>query len=160
MQHDLSTDDADALPTANGGIMSEAIELPDGSGVSIGSLPLPKDHWIYQSDNNREIPLVNLSLLEIDEAQRSVLEAELREALKYAIRGATFNGRDENFDPDALLQNFRVAVFGYYPLRDNGASAGSSEAVTPPIEIYIGPHHGVEDDFTDAPNKPLLHHPV
>jgi hypothetical protein len=35
------------------------------------------------------------------------------EAAKYAIKAATDNGKDVDFDPDALIQNLLVGLFGY-----------------------------------------------
>lgn len=35
-------------------------------------------------------------------------------ALRYAIKGATMNGRETDFDPDALVRNMMVGLFGYY----------------------------------------------
>lgn len=86
--------------------------LPDGSAFSVGSFPLPKDHWLYAPqcavwDSERDTsadtprPILNNS-------QRKAVIA----AVRYAIRGATFNGTDLDFDPDALVLNAAYALCG------------------------------------------------
>jgi hypothetical protein len=37
----------------------------------------------------------------------------IRAAGKYAVRCATMNGKEMDFDPDALLQNLVVGFLGY-----------------------------------------------
>jgi hypothetical protein len=72
--------------------------LPDGSGFFVGTFPLPKDHWLY-SDVEDTLPLPYLNP-----------EKKQQEAARYAIRGATNKGKITDFDPDALVQNFLVAM--------------------------------------------------
>ena len=38
----------------------------------------------------------------------------IRLAGKYAVRCATMNGKEMDFDPDALLQNLVVGFLGYF----------------------------------------------
>lgn len=178
-----TTDHGDALPET-GGIMSEVSEvtaLPDGSGFFTASLPLPADHWIYKANEYGgagEPEFVDLTKYNLNEAQQQMLETDLREAVKYAVRASTMCGKAMDFDPDAILQNFRVAVFGYYSGlehvqiegADKGANAATClgdeapDAPAAPIEIYCGPHHGIKDDFNDdaaaAEAKPIFHHSV
>ena len=47
-------------------------------------------------------------------AERCKWQAKVREAVKYAVRGATMSGKDMDFDPDALVQNALVGLFGYH----------------------------------------------
>lgn len=88
--------------------------LPDGSGFFTGSLPLPKNHWLYAPgaegwDNLRECsPDLPHPVLEIVHRQA------VQDAVRYAIRAATLNGSDMNFDPDALVQNTVIALCGFY----------------------------------------------
>ena len=85
--------------------------LPDGSAFAVVSMPLPKTHWIYKRKLNRAPPapfLMGKGKL------RSKLEKKVREAAYYAIRGATMNGTCPDFDPDALVQNLIVGLFGYH----------------------------------------------
>lgn len=92
--------------------MSDGVTvLPDGSAFAVGSLPLPKDHWLYvprgEWDNERD---------EYEECPRPILTNAQRkaviEAARYAIRGATMCGKEMDFDPDALVQNLCYALCG------------------------------------------------
>jgi len=87
-------------------------QLPDESGFFVGSMTLPKDHWLYapsitEWDNVRECP-TDTPLPILDNSQRDAVV----EALKWAIRGATMNGSEPDFDPDALVQNAVYALCG------------------------------------------------
>jgi hypothetical protein len=82
--------------------------LPDGSAFMIGSFPLPKDHWIYEE--NGDPPM---SLGQVHGEERQELAEKIRAAAKYAIRGATWSGKDMDFDPDALMQNLIIGLIGY-----------------------------------------------
>lgn len=84
--------------------------LPDGSGFALGTLPLPKDHWIYEETGEPSMPF---KMGVLDPVRVSAQE-KVREAAKHAIRGATMNGEEKDFDPDALIQNLIVGLFGYH----------------------------------------------
>ena len=84
--------------------------LPDGSAFALASYPLPKDHWLYApreyepgAEEPKELPHPILT-----HAQ----SAEVVAAVRYAIRGATMCGKEEDFDPDALVQNAVYALCG------------------------------------------------
>lgn len=88
--------------------------LPDGSAFFTASFPLPKDHWLYakgtdgwdrERDCNPDLPTPILT-----HEQRGAVIA----AVRCAIRAATMNGRESDFDPDALVQNAVVALCGFY----------------------------------------------
>ena len=86
--------------------------LPDGSAFAVGSFPLPKDHWLYapqcaEWDSERD-PSADTPRPILDNSQRRAVIA----AVRYAIRGATFNGTDLDFDPDALVLNAAYALCG------------------------------------------------
>ena len=83
---------------------NEVIDLPDGSSCFLLSYALPEDHWIYDSDHDPSPVL--------DHAYRKDIVA----AVRYAIRGATMNGKEMDFDPDALVQNAVYALCGPYGL--------------------------------------------
>ena len=76
----------------------KASVLPDGSGFAVVEYPLPKDHWLF-SDIEDILPI-----------RSSDSEKKQQEAARYAIRAATNNGKITDFDPDALVQNFIVAM--------------------------------------------------
>lgn len=86
--------------------------LPDGSAFAVMSYPLPKDHWLYaeRQYNDGEHEPVELG--------KAILTHEMRDAVvsavRYAIRSATNCGKENDFDPDALVQNAVYALCGPY----------------------------------------------
>lgn len=86
-----------------------------GIGIDPKSI-LPKDHWIY---GNPEYPYPCFEpppmpmKMGTDDPRRREFKDALREAGKYAVRSATMDGKEGNFDPDALLQNLVVGMLGY-----------------------------------------------
>lgn len=91
--------------------MDDVTVLPDGSAFAVGSLPLPKDHWLFaplaEWDSARD-DFVDTPQPILGDAQREAVAA----ALRYAIRGATMRGQEMDFDPDALVQNAVYALCG------------------------------------------------
>jgi hypothetical protein len=92
--------------------------LPDGSAFFTMSLPLPNDHWLYapactEWDSVRD---------EVADCPRPILTNESRSAVwvaaKYAIRASTMNGKDMDFDPDAMCQNIAYALCGACVTKD------------------------------------------
>ena len=86
-------------------------ELRDEAGNVIhacatASFPLPADHWIYQEPVEPEF------VLELPDSEQANIEQKTHEALKYAIQVCTSCGKDNDFDPDALLMAFRKTLFG------------------------------------------------
>lgn len=87
---------------------SDVTVLPDGSAFFTASFPLPKDHWLYEPAGEPPAPFrVGLG------PDRSKCADQIREAARYAIRGATMSGKEKDFDPDALVQNLLVGLLGY-----------------------------------------------
>ena len=87
-------------------------KLPDGSGFFVGSFPLPKDHWLY-APNCAEWDSVRDTSADtprpiFDKSQREAVKA----AIRWAVRGATMNGTEPDFDPDALVLNAAYALCG------------------------------------------------
>ena len=94
--------------------MDNVTLLPDGSAFATASGPLPKTHWLYAPtqegwDDERDC-FPDLPQAILHEAHRGAVIA----AIRYAIRSATRNGADPDFDPDALVQNAVVALCGHY----------------------------------------------
>jgi len=85
-------------------------ELPDGSGVMVASTELPKDHWLYEEGFDEPPAGLRVGL----SPEREELVKKVREAGKYAVRASTMNGKDPNWDPDAVVQNFIVGLLGYF----------------------------------------------
>ena len=97
----------DAGPVAS---FSPVTVLPDGSAFATASFPLPKTHWMYaprQYMPGHDEP-VELPTPVLTHADRDRVIA----AVRYAVRGATMCGQDNDFDPDALVQNAVYALCG------------------------------------------------
>lgn len=103
-------DDVTDMIEKLGGTVSDAGVLPDGSGFACASFPLPEDHWIYQDTGEPPAGM----LTGTDDPRRVELNEIVREAAEYAVRGATMNGKEMDFDPDALVQNMVVGLLGYH----------------------------------------------
>ena len=103
-----------------GGEIKEVGHLPDGSGFALMDLPLPKDHWFTKEPDAFNIPPMPFRMGK-DNPRRKRWEGMLREAGRYAVRSATMNGKESDFDPDALIQNLIVGFLGYHTA--NGLSA-------------------------------------
>jgi hypothetical protein len=88
--------------------------LPDGSGFAVASLPMPKDHWLYNADGSAYSGEPPAPMRMGEGPERDVMAAKLREAGRYAVRAATMCGHYDDFDPDALVQNLVVGMLGYW----------------------------------------------
>ena len=93
--------------------MSTGTRLPDGSAFSTAVGPLPADHWLTAAGNN--VPPMPFRRGTLDPG-RETMAAEIRACAQYAIRASTRNGREMDFDPDALVQNMIVGMLGYWTL--------------------------------------------
>ena len=91
-------------------VESGMIRLPDGSGAFVASLPLPKDHWLYSEGINDPPAPMRIGV----GPGRSELATQIRAAARYAIRASTMNGKETDFDPDAMVQNMIVGLLGYW----------------------------------------------
>lgn len=108
-----------------GGRIDHCQILPDGSGGATMSMPLPKDHWLTaEHDNTPPMPM----RLGTDNPLREPMAQALRAAGRYAVRCATMNGKEDDFDPDALVQNLVTGFLGYWT--PNGLS--SDDWANPP----------------------------
>lgn len=97
------------LAESTGGRINEVGALPDGSGFATMSFPLPKNHWAYQPTGEPPMPFrVGTGML------RNELAERIRAAGKYAYKASTMSGREQDLDPDALLQNLIVGLLGYW----------------------------------------------
>ena len=82
--------------------------------MNTASFPLAKDHWLYADHENLPPgPLARTFVREEDKSYRDALVHNVRAAAKYAIRVSTMNGKDRDFDPDAMVRNFLVGMLGY-----------------------------------------------
>ena len=91
--------------------------LPDGSGFATMSMPLPADHWLTRKAERYEAPPMPFRMGAADPRREPWAEA-IRAAGRYALRAATLNGTETDFDPDAFLQNLVVGMLGYWTTVD------------------------------------------
>lgn len=96
--------------------------LPDGSGAAVMSIPLSKEHWIYEPEGapfvappmpfrmgrGESVTINGVTM------SRHEVSHKIASAARYAVKAATMNGTEMDFDPDALIQNLMVGLFGYY----------------------------------------------
>lgn len=107
----MSEDQVNELAKMVGGTIEEMQRLPDNSGFAVMSMPLPKDHWLTKEGfDEPPAPF----LMGTGNPDREEWVKKIRTAAKYAIRAATMNGKTEDFDPDAMVQNFVVGMLGYF----------------------------------------------
>jgi hypothetical protein len=92
-----------------GMIVSDVVELADGSGFFTATYPLPDDHWVFGHENNDEPPA---PFRDYTNTSRHQFAEKLRLAARYAIRAATGHGRDSDFDPDAMVSYFVTGALG------------------------------------------------
>ena len=102
------------MPTKkkNGAIANRSgvTRLPDGSAFFVGSLPLPRRHWIYAKGHNEPPMPMRVGF----GPKRNELMEQVRAAAKYAIRASTMNGKEMDFDPDAMVHNMIIGLLGYW----------------------------------------------
>ena len=117
--------------TANGKVNEIGI-LPDGSGFATVSFPLPKDHWLIKNPDEFNVPPMPFRM-GVNHPCRKGFEIALRDAGRYACRCATMNGKETDFDPDALVMNLITGFLGYYT--ETGLS---NDDFSNPKQEYIG----------------------
>lgn len=101
-------------------------EAARGSGVrKYGMRP---DHWLY-AERPDDFPQV---VIGATDANRD----RVREAARYAIQGATDNGRILDFDPDAMVINFVNAICG------TGSNLVSVQSLEPDLSSIEGAQGG------------------
>lgn len=106
----MSMEHVEKIAEMTGGTIEEVGALPDGSGFAIVSMPLPKDHWIYEECGEPPMPW----RMGTDNPEHKATCEKIRAATMYAVRAATMSGKDRDFDPDALVQNMLVGMLGYH----------------------------------------------
>lgn len=111
--------------------------LPDGSAFAEISFPLPQSHWLYkttpegytpeppmglrcgtlehiQGTTEPPVPTPTINVLKIESRYREVLTRHVKNAVRYGLKCATRNGKEKDFDPDAVVQSTIVGLFGLY----------------------------------------------
>ena len=106
-----------------------------GPGFMTASFPLPKDHWLYQTDKDGFTPPPPMPFrLGTDNPKHAELCDKVLAAARYAIKASTRNGKDEDFDPDAMARNMVVGMFGYHT--PDGLSQDSWANPDPVPELF------------------------
>lgn len=106
----MSEEHVKQLADILGGKVESMGIAPDGSGFATVSFPLPKDHWLTKEGYNEPPAPWKIGLGE----ERNKMADHIRLVAKYAVRASTMNGKFEDFDPDAMVQNFVVGMLGYW----------------------------------------------
>lgn len=114
--------------------MSEPTILPDGSAFFTMSFPLPETHWIYQRDKDGFTPPPPMPFrMGSDDPRRQQFNEMVRAAARYAIKASTRNGLEQDFDPDAMVQNFVVGMLGYHTDDGLDCEAWANPDPIPPL---------------------------
>lgn len=98
--------------------MANYTVLPDGSAFSVMSFPLPEDHWLYtprEYASDEAVDPIDLPAPILTHALRENVIA----AVRYAIRASTNCGQENDFDPDAMVQNAVYALCGPTQLEES-----------------------------------------
>lgn len=103
------------LADETGGAVTEVQQLSDGSGFAMLSMPLREDHWLYNVEGGgysggAPMPMAAPA----GDPLRTILQDHVQTAARYGVRSATACGREDDFDPDALVRNVEIGLFGYY----------------------------------------------
>ncbi len=117
-------DDVKAMiESAGGNVDKDSLMLiPDGDGVHgcfTASFPLPKDVWLTVVGCNDPAMGLRCGTSESigirgQHWNRNQLADAVKAAGRYAVRASTMNGKEEDFDPDAMVQNFICGLLGYW----------------------------------------------
>lgn len=102
---------------AGGGVLKECVnDLGDGSGFATASFPLPEDHWLYETTPEGYTPRPHYPMRAPGQSKaRDYLSRMIAEhGGQYGVKAATMNGRELDFDPDALVRNIEIGLFGVF----------------------------------------------
>lgn len=129
------------IPTTDGGTHSSATV----------SFPLPKDHWLYEDNDDANAPPMPFKCGFDDKAELVVIHPDtppvrdymaamhmtreefaehIRAAARYAVRASTMHGKNPDFDPDAMVLNVVVGMLGYWT--SNGLTGPEDDWMNPP----------------------------
>ncbi len=118
-----------------GGKVTGGEVFEDGHAFMIASFPLGPDHWIYQTDKDGFTPPPPMPFrMGSQDPRRQTFNDMIRAAARYAVKASTRNGKDEDFDPDAMVQNMVVGMLGYHT--DDGLSGESFGNPNPIPDLY------------------------
>lgn len=129
------------LADETGGTVTEVGLLSDGSGFATLSTPLPSNHWLYErvgfGDGPQEfVPPAPWTMLVGGHTQvRRYLAEVLRPGIMAGVRDATRGGRDDDFDPDALVNQSINGLLGVHT--ESGMSTNPEDR-----ELFDTPNPG------------------
>jgi hypothetical protein len=136
---DKAVDLFELIEGAGGKVEHVGGPLPDGSGFATASFPLPKDHWLTAPGFNT--PPMPFRCGWGD--KRVELTKQIRAAARYAVRSATMNGAEDDFDPDAMVQNFVTGMLGYSTADGTSSDEWANPDPLPPrLDIPSDPTGG------------------
>lgn len=123
-------------PTENSVRLAEGIvTISAGYGQETTRTDLSRLHWLYavaEDGSNLPPPMglrCGLSNAN-DRRYRDVLARHVANAVRYGLKSATLNGRLRDFDPDALVENTIIGLFGH-PTDDGLETPRSAEEKVP-----------------------------
>lgn len=105
------------LADSVGGTITECVnDLGDGSGFATMSMALPEDHWIYETTPDGFTPRSTYPMMagKDSKARDFLSRIIVNHGGKYGVKAATSNGREDDFDPDALVRNIEIGLFGLF----------------------------------------------
>lgn len=128
-------DVADMIEGAGGKVESMTLIREEGGGMhgaATASFPLPTDHWLYE--DKFAAPPMPFRMGKAD-PRRAEWEQKIKAAARHAVRASTMNGKSEDFDPDAMVQNMIVGMLGYH---SPDALCGEQWADPDPVPPFYG----------------------
>jgi hypothetical protein len=115
-----------------GGTVKSMTVIDGDHGIATASFPLPTDHWLYKDDGGFDAPPMPFRMGKND-PRRLRFEDAIRAAARYAVRASTMKGKDEDFDPDAMVWNMIVGLLGYNTPNGLSADEWANPDILPPI---------------------------
>ena len=106
--------------------------LPDGSACFTSSMPLPKDHWLYEVDSEGNMPPPPMThRMGTSDPRRKEWEAKIRAAAEHAARYALGGGQFTDPDPDCFVQAMIVGMLGYHTADGLGSEPWQNPSPVP-----------------------------
>lgn len=132
---DVLSELADSL----GGTIHEVHTLPDESGFATMTYPLPEDHWLYKTTTEGYTPNPTYPLLAgKDSKARDFLTRLIEQGARYGVKASTSNGRENDFDPDALVLNIVNGLFGLHTPTGLSRDVEDAHLFDPPNPGHLG----------------------
>lgn len=138
MWHGTSQLVSELADMTGGTVLEEGVHPGGDSGFAILSMELPKDHWIYEVDQYDCAPEPVPTMLVGGRTRvRKYLDDIVRDGIRNGVRVATRSGREQDFDPDVIVQQARNGMFGVYS--PDGESSPLSHPIGEPWDHNARP---------------------